>query len=70
VKTAILALVLTTLAPSRITVAVFGCAVSVPAGVLILAAELLAAAGTAWLAVRCLRGFRSSPYPRTAGRTS
>jgi hypothetical protein len=62
--------VLTTLAPSRITVAVFGCAVSVPAGVLILAAELIAAAGTAWLAVRCLRGFRSSPYPRAAGRTS
>ena len=63
-KTAILALVLTTAAPSHVTFASLGLTASLPVGGLILAAEVLAATATGWLAVRALGRFRSSPYPR------
>jgi hypothetical protein len=62
-RAAIIALVLI-VAPLRVTLP--GAPVSFPAGWLILAAEVLAAAATGWLAVRFARGFRSSPNPRTA----
>ena len=65
-KTALLVLVLTTAAPSRITVAILGLTVSLPVAGLILAAEVLAAAVLTWLAVRVLRRFRSSPHLRPA----
>ena len=63
---ALLALVLTVAAPVRTGVTILGSPVWFPAGWLILAAEA-AAAGLTWLAVRVLRGFRSSPFPRRAG---
>ena len=63
-KTALIALVLTTVAPSHVTFAVLGLAVSLPVAGLILAAEVLAVAGTGWLIFRTLRRFRSSPFPR------
>ena len=53
-------------APVRLSVAVLGSPVQFPAGWLILAAEVVAAAVSARLAVRVLRGFRSSPFPRRA----
>jgi hypothetical protein len=37
----------------------------IPGPVLLFAAEVLLAAGGAWLAVRVVRGFRSSPSWRT-----
>jgi hypothetical protein len=64
VKAALIALVLTVATPVHLAVSVAGFSVAFPAGWLILAAEVLAAAGLTWLAVRVLRGFRSSPYPR------
>ena len=64
-KTALIALVLTTIAPSHVTFAILGLSFSFPAAWLILAAEVLAAAVT-WLAVRMVRRFRSSPGPRPA----
>ena len=63
---ALLALVLTVAAPVRIVVTVLGSPVSFPASWLILGAEVLAAAVLVRLAVRVLRGFRSSPFPRRA----
>ena len=65
-KTALLVLVVTTAAPSHITFAVLGLTVSLPVAWLILAGELLVAAVLIWLAVRVLRRFRSSPFPRPA----
>ena len=52
------------LAPAHVRFAVAGVPVSVPAAWLILAAEVLAAAVTIWLAVRVIRRFRSAPWPR------
>jgi hypothetical protein len=72
-KAAILALVLTTVAPSHVTFAVLGLTALVPVASLILSAEVLAAVVTSWLAVRILRQFRSAPWLRTirpAGATS
>ena len=63
---ALLAALIVTLAPAHIRFAVAGVPVSVPAAWLILAAEILAAAVTAWLAVRVIRRFRSSPCMRPA----
>ena len=57
---------LTVAAPVRLSVAVLGSPVQFPAGWLILAAEVLAAAVSVQLAVRVLRGFRSSPFLRRA----
>ena len=65
-KTALLVLAVTTAAPSHITFAVLGLTVSLPVAWLILAGELLVAAVLIWLAVRVLRRFRSSPFPRPA----
>ena len=65
-KTALLVLVVTTAAPSHITFAILGLTVSLPVAWLILAGELLVAAVLIWLAVRVLRRFRSSPFPRPA----
>ena len=65
-KTALLVLVLTTAAPSHITFAILGLTVSLPVAWLILAAEVLVAAVLIWLAVRVLRRFCSSPFPRPA----
>jgi len=70
VKTALLALVLTTITPAHIRFTLFGTPMSLPVCWLLAAAELLAAAGGAWLTIRVLRRFRSSPYPRLAWSTS
>jgi hypothetical protein len=72
-KTALLVLVLTTAAPSHITVAILGLTVSLPVMWLILSIEVFAAGALVLLAVRVLRRFRSSPWPRStwpAGATS
>ena len=62
---ALLAVLVVALAPAHIRFAVAGVPVSVPAVWLILAAELAAAAGGTWLAVRVIRRrFRSSPCMR------
>jgi hypothetical protein len=63
---ALLALVLTMTVPLRIGVTVLGSPVQFPAGWLILVAEVLAAAVLMRMAVRALRRFRSSPWPRAA----
>ena len=65
-RPALVALVFTVITPVHITDAFAGAHVSFPAGWLILAAEVLAAGGLTWLAVRILRGFRSSPWLRPA----
>ena len=59
---AILAVLVVALAPAHVRFA----GVSVPAVWLILAAEILAAAVTIWLAVRVIRRFRSAPWMRPA----
>jgi hypothetical protein len=64
---ALLAALIVALAPVHIRFAVAGVPVSVSAAWLILAAEVLAAAVTAWLVVRVIRRFRSSPWPRSNG---
>lgn len=69
-KTALIAFVLTVTAHMRLSVRAAGIPLSVPVPALILAAEVLAVAGAIWLAVRALRRFRSSPYPRTAWEMS
>ena len=61
---ALLAALVVALAPAHIRFAVAGFPVSVPAAWLILPAEVLAAAVTAWLAVRAVRRFRSAPWMR------
>lgn len=62
---ALLAALVVMLAPVHVRFAVLGFPVSVPAVWLILAAEVLAVAVTAWLAVRVIRRrFRSSPCMR------
>ena len=58
---ALLVALVVTLAPAHIRFAVLGFRVSVPAVWLILAAEVLAAAVTIWLAIRVIRRFRSAP---------
>ena len=67
---ALFAVLVVTLAPAHIRFAVLGVPVSVPAAWLILAAEFLAAAVTAWLVVRAIRRFRSVPWLRPSGATS
>ena len=64
---ALLAVLIVALAPAHIRFAVAGVPVSVSAAWLILAAEVLAAVVTAWLAVRVIRRFRSAPW-HAAGR--
>ena len=63
---AVLAVLIVALAPSRITFGVLGFTVSLPAGWLILAAELLASGAAVWLVIRAARRFRSSPFVRPA----
>ena len=60
----LLAFLAVALAPVHVRFAVLGLPVSVPAVWLILAAEILAAVVTAWLAVRAIRRFRSAPWMR------
>ena len=60
---ALIAVLVVALAPAHIRFAVAGVPVSVW---LILAAEVLAGAVTAWLAIRVIRRFRSAPWPRPA----
>ena len=67
---ALLALLVVATAPAHVRFAILGIPVSIPAAWLILAAELLAAAGTAWLVVRAVRRFRSAPWLRPSGATS
>jgi hypothetical protein len=63
----VLAVLIAVLAPAHVRFAVFGVPVSVPAGWLILAGEVLVtAAVAAWLATRVIRRFRSAPWPRPA----
>jgi hypothetical protein len=57
---ALIAVLVFALAPAHVRFA----GVSVPVAWLILAAEVLAAAVTIWLAVRVIRRFRSAPWPR------
>jgi hypothetical protein len=64
---ALIAALIVALAPAHIRFAIAGVPVSVSAGWIILAAEGLAAAVTIWLAVRVMRRFRSSPWPRFNG---
>jgi hypothetical protein len=66
VNAALVALVLAITAPLRLGVTVLGFPVLLPAGWLVLGAEVLAAAVLTWLAVRALRRLRSSPFPRRA----
>ena len=54
------------LAPAHVRFAVAGVPVSVSAAWLILAAETLAVAVIAWLAIRVIRRFRSAPWIRSA----
>ena len=63
-KAALIALVVTVAAPAHIRFVLLGQPVSVSVLWLVAAAELLAAAGSAWLAVRLILRFRSSPDPR------
>ena len=67
---ALLAVLLVAIAPAHVRFAILGIPVSIPAAWLILAAEFLAAAGTAWLVVRAVRRFRSAPWLRPSGATS
>ena len=67
---ALLAVLIVALAPAHLRFAIAGVPVSVSAAWLILAAEVLAAAVTAWLAVRAIRRFRSAPWLRPSGATS
>ena len=63
-KAALIALVVTVVALAHIRFVILGQPVSLPAIWLPAVGELLAAAGSTWLAVRALRRFRSSPYRR------
>jgi hypothetical protein len=63
VKALLVALVVA-LAPAHIRFAIAGVPVSVSAGWLILAAEGLPVVVTAWLVVRTVRRFRSTPWMR------
>jgi hypothetical protein len=67
---ALLAALIIGLAPVHIRFAVAGVPVSVSAAWLILAAEVLAAAVTAWMVLRVVRRFRSTPWLRPSGATS
>ena len=67
---ALLAVLLVAIAPAHLRFAILGIPVSIPAAWLILAAEFLAAAVTAWLVVRAIRRFRSVPWLRPSGATS
>jgi hypothetical protein len=66
---ALIAVLVVALAPAHLRFAVLGVPVSVPAAALILAAEILAAVVTGWLAVRVIRRFRSAPWLRPNGAT-
>jgi hypothetical protein len=66
VKTALLALVLSVVAPAHITLGISGRSCTVLVAVLLAAAEILAAAGAIWLAVRSVRRFRSAPWMRAS----
>ena len=67
---ALLAVLLVATAPAHVRFAVAGIPASIPVAWLILAAEFLAAAVTAWLVVRAIRCFRSAPWLRLSGATS
>ena len=67
---ALLAVLLVAIAPAHLRFAILGIPVSIPAAWLILAAEILTAAVTAWLVVRAIRRFRSAPWLRPGGATS
>jgi hypothetical protein len=64
---ALIAVLVVALAPAHVRFAVLGVPVSVPAAALILAAEILAAVVTGWLAVGVIRRFRSAPWVRLNG---
>jgi hypothetical protein len=66
---ALIAVLVVALAPAHLRFAVLGVPVLVPAAALILAAEILAAVVTGWLAVRVIRRFRSAPWLRPNGAT-
>ena len=65
-KAALAALVLSVAAHAHVTIVILGFPAPLPVAWLVLAAEALTAAGVAWLAVRALPGFRSSPWLRPA----
>jgi hypothetical protein len=67
---ALISVLIVALAPAHIRFAVAGVPVSLSAGWLILAAEVLAVVVTAWLVVRAIRRFRSASWLRTNGATS
>jgi hypothetical protein len=64
---ALIAVLAVAIAPAHFRFDILGIPVSIPALVLILAAEGLAAAAVTWLAVRAIRRFRSTPWPRFNG---
>jgi hypothetical protein len=61
---ALIAVLVVAIAPAHLRFAILGIPVSISAAWLILAAEILAVAVTAWLAVRVIRRFRSRPWMR------
>ena len=67
---ALLVALIVALTPAQVRFAIVGVPVSLSAAWLILAAEILAAAVTAWLVVRVIRRFRSAPWLRSNGATS
>lgn len=67
---ALISVLIIALAPAHIRFAIVGVPVSVPTAWLILAAEFVSAAVTAWLVVRAIRRFRSAPWLRPSGATS
>jgi NADH:ubiquinone oxidoreductase subunit 6 (subunit J) len=69
-KTAIIALVLAVASPAHVRFTLLGCPVSLSVVWLLAAAEVLVTVAAVVLAVRALRRFRSSPYPRLAGSVS
>jgi hypothetical protein len=66
VKAALLALVLSVVAPAHVTLGISGRSCTVLVAVLLAAAEILAAAGAIWLAARAIRRFRSAPWQRAS----
>jgi hypothetical protein len=61
---ALIVVLVVAIAPARLRFAILGIPVSISAAWFILAAEGLAVVVTAWLVVRTIRRFRSTPWMR------
>lgn len=62
---ALIVVLVVAIAPAHLRFAILGIPVSISAAWLILAAEVLAVVVTAWLTIRVIRRFRSTPWMRT-----